>query len=342
VRPGHGSAERRHPVTIATVAQLAGVSKATVSNVLTGNRPVATATRQRVRRAIADLDYQPDGAAQALRLKKSHTVALIVPDLTNPFFSAVARGLQETVMASGYLTFVAASASVRETELALLAECARRRVDAVVIAAFALRSEEFERLQVADIPVVGIGRQLSGEGLDIVSADDHRMALDAVQYLFDRGHRRIATVTGPSASAVAQQRLSGFRAACSQLGLGSSDDVVGEGDWTREGGRAATRKLLGTDERPTAVYVANDLMAIGVMDVAREAGLHIPGDLAIVGTDDIEVASLVSPQLTTIHIPTVEIGRTAGRLLMDRIEGHSERPRRTVLIAHSLVSRETA
>ncbi|GAW51285.1 MULTISPECIES: LacI family DNA-binding transcriptional regulator [unclassified Nocardioides] len=324
------------------MAERAGVSKATVSNVLTGKRPVSTATRRRVNRAISELDYQPNGAAQALRSKRSHTVALIVSDLTNPFFTGVAAGLQETVMTDGYLTFVAGSDSERGRELALLTEFTRRGVDAVVISAFALRSEEFERLHVANIPVIGIGHQLSGAGIDIVSGDDHRMAVDAVQYLFERGHRHIATIAGPAASDVAQQRLAGFHAACRRLGLPTSDEVVVEGDWTRDSGRAATSRLLALPERPSAVYVANDLMAIGAIDATRAAGLRIPDDFAIIGNDDIEVASLVSPQLTTIRIPYRELGRVAGRLLLNRLGAGRLGARQTVLIEHSLVVRDTA
>jgi DNA-binding LacI/PurR family transcriptional regulator len=324
--------------TIDSVAAAAGVSKTTVSHVLSGNRPVARATAAKVRRVIAELGYRPNPIGQSLKSARSQTIGLVVPDVTNPFYPALARGLQEALVGSRYLLLLADTGGDPEAERAFIAEALQRRVDALVVSAYGLADEELDALADGAVPVVAVGAELADSRLDCVTADDERVAADAVAHLRARGHERIATIAGPEGSAVADRRLRGFAQA---LG-GSTDAPVVHGGFTREGGRAAMEELLADDAPPTAVFCANDLMAIGALDAARAAGRAVPEDLALVGVDDIEAAELVVPALTTIRIPSREIGRVAGELLLARIQAERSRAARTILVGHELVVRDSS
>jgi LacI family transcriptional regulator len=274
---------------------------------------VAAATVARIERAIEELGYRPSALARSLKLSRSHTVGLIVPDVTNPFYPALARGLQEALRADGYLALLADTGGGAPQERRFLDEAVDRRVDGLVLSTFDLRSEDLGEALRAGIAAVSVGPQVSGPGIDVVSADDERAAADAVAYLIERGHRRIATIAGPSATLLGAARLRGYQ---SELGAAFDPALVHEADWTRDGGHVAAAELLALSAHPTAVFCANDLMAIGALDAAREAGVAVPGQLAVVGVDDIEAAALVNPSLTTVRIPAHEIGRVAGELLL--------------------------
>jgi DNA-binding LacI/PurR family transcriptional regulator len=327
--------------TIEAVAAAAGVSKTTVSHVLSGNRPVARATAARVRRVIDELGYRPNTVAQALKMARSHTIGLVVPDVTNPFYPALARGLQAALIDAGYLLLLADTGGDPDAERAFIAEALQRRVDALVVSAFGLTEDELERLAGAVVPVVAVGAELAGSRLDCVTADDERAAADAVAHLRARGHERIATIAGPAGTAVADRRLRGFTQALEREGLLDPALVI-HGDFTRDGGRDAAESFLQQDaRRPSAVFCANDLMAIGALDAARIAGRTVPGDLAVVGVDDIDAAGLVAPALTTVRIPAGDIGRVAGELLLSRMEPEARRAPRTILVGHELIVRDS-
>jgi DNA-binding LacI/PurR family transcriptional regulator len=328
--------------TIEAVAAAAGVSKTTVSHVLSGNRPVARATAARVRRVIDELGYRPNTLARSLKMARSQTIGLVVPDVTNPFYPALARGLQAALVDSGYLLLLADTGGDPDAERAFIAEALQRRVDALVVSAFGLTEEELDRLAGAVVPVVAVGAELAGSRLDCVTADDERVAADAVAHLRARGHERIGTIAGPAGTAVADRRLRGFSQALEREGRFDAT-LVAYGDFTRDGGRAAAHALVRDPaERPTALFCANDLMAIGALDAARAAGLAVPGDLAVVGVDDIDAAGLVVPALTTVRIPSGDIGRVAGELLLSRMEPEARRAPRTILVGHELVERDSS
>lgn len=339
---GAQPALRRGLPTIAQVAEAAGVSKATVSHVLSSKRPVSAATRLRVEGVIADMGYQPSALAQSLAVSRSQTVALVIPDLTNPYYPSVARGLQEMLSRQGYLTFVADSGSTLATETGLLDDAVRRRVDGLVVAAFALTAADLAPLLKVGIPLVTIGTRLEDVPADLVSADDAQMAFDATSHLIGTGRSRVATICGPTLSTVGARRLEGFAAACRRARHKVPARHIVNGDWTRDGGYTAMTELLRSGRRPDGVFAANDLMAIGALAALRERGVRVPEDVAVVGVDDIDAASLVSPALTTVRIPAVEIGRTAGRMLLERMGNEDIGPRRKVMVGHELILRESA
>ncbi|MCU1438337.1 MAG: LacI family transcriptional regulator [Naasia sp.] len=327
--------------TIQEVAKAAGVSKTTVSHVLSGNRPVSAATRRRVEKVMAELDFQPNFFAQALTSKRSNSIALIVQDITNPYYPALARGLQLSVARRGQAVMLFDAGGGEQFADTFVNEAIQRRVDGVVIAASGMASG-LARLQKAGIPVVAVGSGLSGLSVDWVSADDERIAGDAVRHLHASGRSRLATIAGPRGAAPGDSRLSGFLDAAASLGIEVLPQHVAVADFTRDGGYEAMERLMGTDSSPDAVFCANDLMAIGAMEAANAAGLDIPSAIAIVGVDDIDAASLVRPALTTVHIPVEEIGQAAGDLLLHRIDEGGGASYRQVLVNHELVVRASA
>jgi LacI family transcriptional regulator len=328
--------------TISEVAKRAGVSKTTVSHVLSGKRPVNPDTRESVEAAIAELGFRPNGLARSLRTRRSHTVALLIPDITNPYYPVLARGLQDSLVASGYHAFLCNTDADRSQELEFLDDVAQRRVDGIAMVPFQISTDDLEDVVEASIPIVSISPHIEHPQADQVTTDDVEGATDATLYLVARGHSTVAMIGGPPGLPPSDRRLAGYRRALERSGRPFDDRFLAEGDFTRRGGRRAMQTLMRLEPRPTAVLCANDLMAIGAMDSARELGCSIPDDMALVGYDDIEAAALVTPALTTVLNPAYEMGHAAGRLLLERMaDGYSGRPRR-VVIPHRLIERESA
>jgi LacI family transcriptional regulator len=322
--------------TIAEVARLAGVSRTTVSHVMSGNRPVAPATRERVERTINELGFRPNGLARSLRIKRSDTIALIIPDITNPYYPVLARGLDDA-MSGRYRTYICNTDAVREQEVEFVADVSDRHVDGIVIVPFQIGASDLSHLLDLGMPVVCLGGRVDDPRVDVVLTDDEHGAFEATRHLILRGHRRIGMIRGAEGTDL--QRYAGYRRALDESGLPSEPNLAPDGGWTRAGGSQAMRALLALPDPPTAVFSANDLMAIGAMDAARDADLSIPEDIALVGYDDIEAAALVNPPLTTIVNPAYEAGRVAGRLLAERMTGGYSGGRREVVLHSRLVDR---
>ena len=325
--------------TIAEVADRARVSPTTVSHVLSGNRPVADATRERVRQAIEELGYRPSGLARSLRLQRSETIALIVPDIANPFYPALARGVDDELNGR-YLTFLCNTDGQRDRELRFAADARDRKVDGLILAAFGVTDEDAAALFEDGLPVVLLGEHMRGARLDCVYADDEHGGHEATGHLLERGHERIGLISGREVPE--GRRTTGHLRALAEAGRAIDPGLQVVGHWHRAGGAAAMRELLGLAEPPTAVFAENDLMAIGALDTAREMGLAVPGDLAIVGYDDIEATQMTTPQLTTVINPAYEFGRQAARLLVDRMTGTFGGGARLVALRSELVVRQSS
>jgi LacI family transcriptional regulator, galactose operon repressor len=322
--------------TIAEVAELAGVSRTTVSHVLSGNRPVAATTRERVERTIDELRFRPNGLARSLRTQRTDTIALIIPDITNPFYPVLARGLDDA-MSGRYRTYICNTDAVRARELEFVADVSDRHVDGMVIVPFQIAGPDLLHILDDRMPVVTLGGRVDDPRVDVVLTDDEHGAFEATRHLILRGGGRIGMIRGAEGTDL--QRFTGYRRALDSMGIPLKPELTAIGEWTRPGGFRAMHTLLALPDPPTAVFSANDLMAIGAMDAAREVGLSIPGDLALVGYDDIEAAALVSPPLTTVVNPAYEVGRAAGRLLADRMTGGYTGERREVVLHCRLVDR---
>jgi LacI family transcriptional regulator len=327
---------RNSRTTISEVAERAGVSRTTVSHVLSGNRPVATRTRERVERTIEELGFRPNGLARSLRIKRSDTVALIIPDITNPFYPVVARGLDDA-MSGRYRTYICNTDAIRERELEFVEDVFDRHVDGMVIVAFQIGASDLRHILDLGMPVVSLGGSVDDERVDVVLTDDEHGAFEATRHLIARGHERIGMIRGAEGTDL--QRFAGYRRALETEGMQFDPALTAIGGWTRREGSDAMRSLLAVPDPPKAVFSANDLMAIGAMDAATEAGLSLPRDLALVGYDDIEAAALVSPPLTTVVNPAYEAGLAAGRLLADRMTGGYTGERREIVLPSRLVER---
>jgi LacI family transcriptional regulator len=333
--------QRRRPVSITDVATQAGVSVTTVSHVLSGRRPVAQITRGRVLRIIAELGYEPNQLARSLRMRRSHTIALIIPDITNPFYPSVARGLQDVVGPAGYHVIVSNTDADPGTERAVLRQMVTRAVDGIGFAGYYSHVDLAPAVAVG-IPVVLLGGHKPVPGIDALSTDDVLAGKLATAYLIGRGHQRIGFITGPPGEGPPAERVAGYRRALAEAGIRPLSSLVNRQAFSRVGGARGMAELMDLTRPPQAVICTNDIVAIGALDTARERGLRVPGEVAIMGFDDIEAASLISPSLTTVSIAPVEQGRALGRLLVARLDGPLPEGPQRLLFEPVVVPRESA
>jgi LacI family transcriptional regulator len=323
------------------VAALAGVSPTTVSHVLSGKRLVAEETRDTVREAIRRLGYRPNHVARSLRTRRSHMIAVVVPDITNTFYSVLTRGLADTLDELGYGTYVCNTDGLLDREANFLEDVLDRGADGIVLAAVDAASAG--ALMPADIgiPVVCVGQRLDHPRIDVVTVDDERGSYEVTRHLLTRNPKRVAMIQGPTASGAA--RIAGFMRAVGDAGATIDPALMVTGNWTRRGGREAMRQILTRRRRarPDAVFCANDLMAIGAIDALREAGLDVPDDVAVAGFDDVDAATIVHPPLTTVVNPAYDIGVSAGELLVSRLSGEYDGEGREVGLPCPVVLRES-
>jgi LacI family transcriptional regulator len=326
-------------ITIRDVARAAGVSNATVSQVLNGSRPVAEETRLRIERVISELGYRPNTFARALKTLRSQLVGVVLPDLSNPFYPTLVRGAQDELGLNGYHALIVNTDAEREQELELVAELVDRQVDGLLLTTFTLTPADYADIAAKGVPFVIVGRS---EGFDHVTTSDYSAALEMTRYLLDKGYASVAHLAGPTnGGGPAAPRLAGYRAAMRERGLTGAAAPVVRGEFTVAGGNKAMLKLLESGIQPRAVFCANDLMALGAIEAAGTAGLRVPDDLAVAGFDDIDAASLVRPSLTTVENSARELGGKAAGLLLDRMRG-ADGPPVEVKVGFSLKKRESA
>jgi LacI family transcriptional regulator len=323
--------------TIREVAKLSGVSVSTVSRVFNGYGDVSAATKERVLETARELDYAPSAAARTLVKQRSELIGVVLftgrehPDIGHPFFQDVLVGLKHGIGSRGYdvLLFATEQPDYSSSDRAAhsyLRRARHHRVDGIVLMGVDRDDPEVRKLLDAQIPLVGVDLDVSGPTATHVASDSVGGARLAVRHLYELGHRRIATIAGPQNSKPGADRLVGYRAELQALGLEMPPEYEEIGDWYAESAELAMRKLITLPTPPTAVFVAADLMAVGAMKAARQAGLRVPGQLAVVGFDDIQLASLLDPALTTIRQDKVGIGRAAARALLEQIENPEATP----------------
>ena len=327
-------------VTIEDVAARAGVSPTTVSHVFSGHRPVRAETQETVRRVADELGYSANAVAKSLRTNRTNTVMIVLPDITNPFYPVFARGVQDTLRASDYQTILCNTDSREDEEFAFLEEALARRLDGIVFMGYWVGPERLAALAESGTAVVNLGEG-SGQ-VDAVYSDDREMAARVTRYLVDRYGSDVAFIDGTSDAPVARSRMEGFRdgRGTAPSAHGSTREV--SEDFTRLGGRRGMAALLDAADRPQAVFCANDLIALGALDEARDRGLRVPDDVAIVGWDDIDAAALVSPALTTVRSHPQRLGEASGKLVLSRMSGAYSGPSRSILVPAELVIRDSA
>lgn len=310
--------------TIRDVAREAGVSIATVSRVFNDSSLVSEGTARVVRDVATRLNYWPNGVARSLITSRTHALGVLLPDMYGEFFSDVIRGIDLAARQHGFHLLVSSSHSDSEA----LREALRSmsgRVDGMVVMAPDIEAPLAIKSFALHCPLVLLNPGQDVEACDTISIANQAGAYEIVQHLIGLGHRRIAIVRGPRQNLDAEQRLQGYRAAMAEAGLGPPSDLEVQGDFTEHSGLEAAAGLLRCTPRATAVFVANDHMAIAVMSGLAEAGLAIPADMAVAGFDDIAMARYTSPPLTTVRVNTALLGERAVELLVrSRRSAHPE------------------
>jgi LacI family transcriptional regulator len=316
-------------VTIRELARRSGVSVGTVSRALNGYADVSRATRERVMRLAAELDYTPAAAAASLKTQRSHVIGVFLetgeghPDLQHPFFHEVLVGLKDAIGIAGFdlLLFASEHPGNGYGAHAYLKRARHHSVEGTVLMGIEPDDPEVRRLVRSELPTVGVDVEIDGPATTFVMSDNLDGASRAVRHLHSLGHRRIATITGLLDRRPGVDRLRGYRQALQACGLGYRDEYVGYGDFYVESGRRAMADLLALDEPPTAVFAASDMMALGAIRAAGDAGLAVPADVSVVGFDDIQLADHMNPPLTTVRQDKAGLGAAAGAALMRLIDG---------------------
>lgn len=328
---------RSQQPTMDDVAAAAGVSRALVSLVMRDSPRASAQARATVHEAATRLGYRRNLAASNLAARRTLTIGLLLDDLHNPWFADVADGIDSVAHHHGYQVILANGRRSASVESRAIDTFLASRVDGVIVAGSRLSTARLAAVA-REVPVVAVGRMLRGAGLGSVCADDVEGARLAVQHLAELGHRRIAHIDGGLGAGAAPRRA-GYVAAMRAAGLGDAVQVV-TGDYTEEAGRKAAHGLVHTDQLPTAIFTANDLSAVGVIDALDEAGIAVPGEVSVVGYDNTAFAALHHISLSTIDQPRQQIGRLAATMLLAALQGTGELSH--VLLQPQLVVRATS
>jgi LacI family transcriptional regulator len=318
-------------VTMADVARQAGVSSMTVSRVINDKGDVSPATRQRVWAVIEQLGYRPSGIARGLVTQRTGTLGLVIPDIANPFFAGVARGVEHGAYAAGYNVFLCNTEEDPEREVAVLKSLEEKRVDGLVLCSSRLDDGELRLAVGRYTAVVLVNRRLEGEAVHSVLIDDRMGGRLATEHLLNTGHRAVGLLRGPEMSHSGRERAAGYRNSLARAGVPADPRWQRTCAPTVQGGQEAAHELLVSCPELTALFCYNDLVAVGALQACADLGYRVPRDRAIVGYDDIPLAPLVTPPLTTCRVPRFELGAEAVRLLLDEIEGVPDDGREIVL-----------
>jgi len=313
--------ERRGKPTIYDVAKRVGVSTATVSRALNGTGQIAPATRALIDDAVRELGYQPNGLARGLRTKSTQTIALLVPDITNPFYPHLVSGVQALVRRRGYTMLLASAEGDAAGEMEYLELFRAKGVDGALVIGMSVPKEQIAQTVADGFPIVSLDRDIDSPDVPLVRLDNRGGARQATDHLIGLGHRAIAHVAGPQRLALSRERLAGYTGALKTAGVAYDDRLVTESDFTEQGGYDSARALLASGVGFSAVFCGNDLMAVGAMNALIESGHAVPGDVSVIGFDDLPLATYTTPRLTTMHQPAVELGEKAAALLIDVIKG---------------------
>ena len=344
--------KKRH-VTLTDIAAAAGVTPMTVSRVVNDSGYVSAETRERVVRALAEMNYRRNGLARGLKRQRTDTIGLVLGDIANPFAAELARAAREVASSEGYNLFICVSEHSAREDIAAFDSLADHRVDGLIVATRAnkLGNDRLAEIIESGVPVVLIGRDFRHPHADLVSADHLRGGHEATRHLIQLGHKRIGFIGVTLSSGFGLRRFQGYLDALREHGLGVDEElIVGEkkldeqapGYSTEMMGYKGMRQLLALrGKRPTAVFARNDFTAIGAVSAIKEAGLRIPQDIAVVGYDDVPLAAHASPPLTTVRQPTREQGRVAAEFLLRRIESGDVLPREERVFECELIVRES-
>jgi len=308
--------------TIKEIAKRARVSIGTVSNVINNSAVVSPRRRERVLATIRELDYHPNHVARSLKVKQTRMLGMVISDITNPFFPQLVRGAEDVALRHNYLLITFNTDDKIDREKQVLAVLRARRVDGILLVVAPGTGSHGHILNAvkAGIPTVCLDRLPVGVNVDSVSVDNIGGTRTCVQHLIAMGHRRIGIVTGPTVLQTARERFQGYTEALKKAGIPIKSELIREGDFRLESGQALGRELLASGDRPSAVFVSNNMMALGTLRAMEELGLRCPEDVAIAMFDDFPLADAFRPRLTAVAQPAYSIGYRGAELLIQRIE----------------------
>ncbi len=327
--------------TVKEVAELAGVSTATVSRVLSNAGGVRKELIRRVRSAAHKLGYQPNSAARNLRARTTRTLGMVFPDIENPFYASVIAGAEEMLQNAGYSLLLANYGEDPKREQIQLATLRAERVAGILFAASCKPSVDYQFSLDAGIALVAVARVPAGLNVDLVTVSNQEGARHAIEHLLSLGHRRIGFVDGPISLSTTRDRKSGYEQALREAGVPVVSELMICADFSQHtGGYDAVSKLLSVPKRPTAILVVSNNMALGVLQGLQDRGIQVPTDMAVVGFGDTPSAALLRSPLTVVAQPAREIGTTSARLLLERLQ-YPNRPRRSIVLDTQLIVRES-
>ena len=321
------------------VARRAKVSISTVSRTINQTGKISQETQEHVRRVMLEMGYKPNRVARRLRAGgKCHLLGLIIPNIQNPFFADLARGVEDVAYRNNYAVLLCNYDEDADKEHFYLDVMQQESVDGIILPPVHEHDPAVRRVVERGMPVVCVDRALADFAIDKVEIDNHRGACDAITHLISRGHRRIGLISGPADSSTGRERLAGCREALLKAGITPASDLIRYGDYKQESGRSLALDLLSRAERPSALFVSNNLMTIGALEAIHARQLRIPADVALVGFDDLPLASVFNPPLTVVRQPAYEAGRSAAELLFQRFED-PKRPTTSLKLLPELVVR---
>ncbi|MEW6405458.1 MAG: LacI family DNA-binding transcriptional regulator [Chloroflexota bacterium] len=327
--------------TVLDVAKRAGVAPITVSRVINNSGYISQATRERVEAAVKELGYVPNTLARGLRSKQTRTLALVVTDITNPYFTLMARGVEDIAGDSNYSVVYCNTDESEAKEEKYANLLAQRQVDGVLLVPSCGNVKTIKFLLSNNINVVALDRRVSGVKIDSVRSDSEDGAYRLVKLLIELGHKRIAMITGPKDVSTSVDRVAGYQRALIELGLGGSEQVY-YGAFNQESGYELTKQAMMYSPNPTAIFGANNFIAIGIIKALRDFRVDVPGDVSVVAFDDFPESMLVAPFLTFAEQPAYEMGRMATELLLKRISGELTGGYQKLILPTQIIERGSA
>jgi LacI family transcriptional regulator len=305
--------------TIKDVARRAGVAPITASRVINNSGYASEDVRRRVLQAAETLGYTPNALARSLRSNQTRTLALVLTDVTNPFWTTVARGVEDTASEAGFNVILCNTDESEIKQEAYIETLVQKRVDGMLLVPAGSHPQPITYLRQHGVPVVVLDRCLPGLQVDSVRSDSLGGAYELTRLLLSLGHRQIAVISGPHGVSTAEDRVAGYRQALAEAGVTPLDAWIRYGTFTIESGQQMMGEILSLPERPTALFACNNFLAIGALQALRQAGLNVPNDISVAGFDDLPAAMVVDPFLTAAAQPAYEMGQRATLLLLDRL-----------------------
>lgn len=328
--------------TIHDVAKHAGVAPITVSRVINNSGYFSEEIRERVEKAVAELGYVPNMLARSLRSKRTNTLALILTDITNPFFTTLARGVEDTASEAGFTVIFCNTDESEAKEASYLQVLLQKQVDGFLLVPAQSKQGAIDLIHHHGEPVVVLDRRVPAENVDIVRCDSEGGACELIELLIGLGHRQIAVLSGPRGVSTAEDRVAGYRRALANGDIAVDDNYIFFGEFNQEGGYEMTRRALALYPRPTALFAANNFIAIGAMKAIQDAGLEVPVDIALVGFDDLPPAMVSFPFFTVVSQPAYEMGKRATQLLLERLSGQAAPLSQEIVLPTQIIVRHSS